>query len=89
MAYQRTTKAQGFRQRVVPNTETKQQLTSFYKNNIGNDYNVLFESENKNGLIEGYTENYIRVRKDWNKNLVGQIRKVRIEKVDSEGYAVA
>ena len=63
--------------------------TSFYKNNIGNDYNVLFESENKNGLIEGYTENYIRVRKDWNKNLVGQIRKVRIEKVDSEGYAVA
>ena len=63
--------------------------TSFYKNNIGNDYNVLFESENKNGLIEGYTENYIRVRKYWNKNLVGQIRKVRIEKVDSEGYAVA
>ena len=63
--------------------------TSFYKNNIGIDYNVLFESENKNGLIEGYTENYIRVRKDWNKNLVGQIRKVRIEKVDSEGYAVA
>ena len=63
--------------------------TSFYKNNIGNDYNVLFESENKNGLIEGYTENYIRVRKDWNKNLVGQIRKVRIEKVDSDGYAVA
>ena len=63
--------------------------TSFYKNNIGTDYNVLFESENKNGLIEGYTENYIRVRKDWNKNLVGQIKKVRIEKVDSEGYAVA
>ena len=63
--------------------------TSFYKNNIGNDYNVLFESENKNGLIEGYTENYIRVRKDWNKNLVGKIRKVRIEKVDSVGYAVA
>ena len=63
--------------------------TSFYKNNIGTDYNVLFESEDKNGLIEGYTENYIRVRKDWNKNLVGQIRKVRIEKVDSEGYAVA
>ena len=63
--------------------------TSFYKNNIGTDYNVLFESENKNGLIEGYTENYIRVRKDWNKNLVGQIRKVRIEEVDSVGYAVA
>ena len=63
--------------------------TSFYKKNIGTDYNVLFESENKNGLIEGYTENYIRVRKNWNKNLVGKIRKVRIEKVDSEGYALA
>ena len=62
---------------------------SFYKKNIGTDYNVLFESENKNGLIEGYTENYIRVRKNWNKNLVGKIRKVKIEKVDSEGYAVA
>jgi threonylcarbamoyladenosine tRNA methylthiotransferase MtaB len=61
--------------------------SSFYKQHIGGDYNVLFESENKNGFIEGYTENYIRVRKNWNKNLVGKIQKVRIEKVDSEGYA--
>ena len=60
---------------------------SFYKQHIGGDYNVLFESENKNGFIEGYTENYIRVRKNWNKNLVGKIQKVRIEKVDSEVYA--
>ena len=60
---------------------------SFYKQHIGGDYNVLFESENKNGFIEGYTENYIRVRKNWNKKLVGKIQKVRIEKVDSEGYA--
>jgi threonylcarbamoyladenosine tRNA methylthiotransferase MtaB len=60
---------------------------SFYKQHIGGDYNVLFESENKNGFIEGYTENYIRVRKNWNKNSVGKIQKVRIEKVDSEGYA--
>ena len=60
---------------------------SFYKQHIGGDYNVLFESKNKNGFIEGYTENYIRVRKNWNKKLVGKIQKVRIEKVDSEGYA--
>ena len=59
----------------------------FYKQHIGGDYNVLFESENKNGFIEGYTENYIRVRKNWNKNLVGKIQKVKIEKVDSEVYA--
>ncbi len=60
---------------------------SFYKQHIGGDYNVLFESENKNGFIEGYTENYIRVRKNWNKKLVGKIQKVKIEKIDSEGYA--
>ena len=48
---------------------------------------MLFESENKNGFIEGYTENYIRVRKNWNKKLVGKIQKVKIEKIDSEGYA--
>jgi len=60
---------------------------SFYKQHIGGDYNVLFESENKNGFIEGYTENYIRVRKKWNKKLVGKIQKVKIEKIDSEGYA--
>jgi len=59
----------------------------FYKQHIGGNYNVLFESENKNGFIEGYTENYIRVRKNWNKNLVGKIQKVKIEKVDSEVYA--
>ena len=37
----------------------------FYKKNIKNYHNVLFENENKNGYIYGYTENYVRVKSLW------------------------
>ena len=47
---------------------------------------VLFESENKQGYINGYTENYIKVRMPWNPTLSNQIVKGRLQKIDDEGY---
>jgi MiaB-like tRNA modifying enzyme len=34
---------------------------------------VLFEDFNKNGMMEGYTDNYIRVKTHYNKELVNQV----------------
>jgi threonylcarbamoyladenosine tRNA methylthiotransferase MtaB len=57
----------------------------FYLENIGKEYNVLFESTNSNGKIHGFTENYIKVETDFDYNLINQILKVKlIELNDNE-----
>lgn len=35
---------------------------SFYENQLGNRLTVLFENENKEGYINGFTENYVKVK---------------------------
>lgn len=46
----------------------------FAEQHIGQTRPVLFESHNKNGMMEGYTDNYIRVqlpfREDWSNRVV-------------------
>ena len=39
----------------------------------GSTRKVLFEDFNKNGMMEGYTDNYIRVKTHYNKELVNQV----------------
>ena len=58
----------------------------FYESQIGKKLNVLFESENKNGFIEGYTENYIKVRDYWNPNKMNTIQKRVLSSIDKMGY---
>jgi len=47
---------------------------SFNEKHIGETRKVLFESANKNGTIEGYTDNYIKItaayNKDWENSVV-------------------
>ena len=62
--------------------------SNFYKSKIGNTYNVLFESENKNGYIEGFSENYIRFKTIWDPKLVGTIKQMKFRDIDPEGFAV-
>jgi 2-methylthioadenine synthetase len=83
---------------VNPNTRSKRsklmrllsgrKKSNFYKSKIGNTYNVLFESENKNGYIEGFSENYIRFKTIWDPKLVGTIKKMKFRDIDPEGFAV-
>ena len=62
---------------------------NFYKNNIGDKRKVLFESENKNGFIHGYSDNYIRVKTLWASNLVDNINNVVLDKIDSDNLVIA
>ncbi len=51
-----------------------QKLQHFTSQHIGQRYPVLFESKNKNGMMEGYTNNYIRItapyKEEWVKEVV-------------------
>jgi threonylcarbamoyladenosine tRNA methylthiotransferase MtaB len=45
----------------------------------------LFEGENKQGYIHGFTENYIKVKSPWNPSLVNTLHKVSLKEIDSDG----
>lgn len=49
-----------------------QKMQLFTASQIGKKRNVLFEQENKNGLMEGYTDNYIRISTPYRKEWVNQ-----------------
>ena len=58
---------------------------AFYESQIGTNRTVLFESENKEGYIHGFTENYVRVKTPWNPELVNTLRKIKLSKIDEDG----
>ena len=57
----------------------------FYENQLGSERTVLFEGENKEGYIQGFTENYVKVKSPWNPALVNTLRKVHLTKIDDDG----
>jgi threonylcarbamoyladenosine tRNA methylthiotransferase MtaB len=46
---------------------------NFYKKMIGKELDVLFESENVQHKIKGFSSNYVRVSSDFNPNFVNQV----------------
>ena len=58
---------------------------AFYESQLGNTLTVLFESENKEGYIHGFTENYVKVKTPWNPELVNTLHKVTLTKIDDDG----
>ncbi|MDP2524782.1 tRNA (N(6)-L-threonylcarbamoyladenosine(37)-C(2))-methylthiotransferase MtaB [Maribacter dokdonensis] len=58
---------------------------AFYESQLGNDLTVLFEGENKEGYIHGFTENYVKVKSPWNPALVNTLHKVKLTEIDNDG----
>ena len=58
---------------------------NFYESQLGTTRTVLFESENKEGYIHGFTENYIKVKTPWNPELVNTLHDVSLTKIDPDG----
>ena len=58
---------------------------SFYESQIGSSRTVLFESENKEGYIHGFTENYVKVKSPWNPELVNTLQQVELTEIDDDG----
>lgn len=57
----------------------------FYESQIGNTLPVLWEHENKEGYMYGFTENYVRVKKPFDASFINTIEKVKLQKLDNDG----
>jgi threonylcarbamoyladenosine tRNA methylthiotransferase MtaB len=58
---------------------------AFYETQIGSNRTVLFEGENKEGYIHGFTENYVKVKTPWNPELVNTLHQVNLTLIDEDG----
>ena len=58
---------------------------AFYETQIGSNRTVLFEGENKEGYIHGFTENYVKVKTPWNPELVNTLHQVNLTHIDEDG----
>jgi len=58
---------------------------AFYESQLGSQRTVLFEGENKEGYIHGFTENYVKVKTHWNPNLVNTLHKIELTEIDEDG----
>ena len=58
---------------------------AFYESQIGTTRTVLFESENKEGYIHGFTENYVKVKYPWNPEFINTLHKVMLTNIDEDG----
>lgn len=57
----------------------------FYRTQLGKKLPVLWEHENKNGMMYGFTENYVRVSKPFDEKSVNQIEDIILDKILEEG----
>jgi threonylcarbamoyladenosine tRNA methylthiotransferase MtaB len=57
---------------------------AFYNEHIGKTYPVLWEAENDNNTMYGFTSNYIKVKTNYDPMLVNEIVEVEITAIDNE-----
>ena len=74
-------KIRAIRSQILRKLSDKKKM-NFYKSNINQIRPVLFESKNYDGYIYGYTDNYIRVKTLWSKNLVDNVVDCELIKID-------
>ncbi len=74
------------RSRILRELSNKKRM-DFYRNNIGKNHNVLFETAKEDDYLYGFTENYIKVRTNSNSKLENKISEFKITGVNSYNYA--
>lgn len=61
---------------------------AFYRQNRGTRRKVLFESQKHGNCMHGFTDNYIKVKTDFNQTLVNEIREVKLDRIEGSIYVV-
>ncbi len=64
---------------------SEQKRAMFYKQNLGKEYSVLFESQQSKGQMFGFTPNYIKVETKFNKSLINKIVNVKLTALSPSG----
>jgi len=60
----------------------------FYEQQKGSVRTVLFEGENKDGWMYGFTENYIRVKSSFKNEWINQLMPIKLNKMDENGIYI-
>ena len=58
---------------------------AFYEQNVGQTKTVLFEHEEDNGMMFGFTENYVKVKVPFDASLSNTFKKVQLTEIDRDG----
>ena len=58
---------------------------AFYQTQVGKNKTVLFEQEENEGLLYGFTENYVKVKTPYDARLINQIVSVQLTEIDRDG----
>ncbi len=58
---------------------------AFYESQLGSEQTVLFEGENKEGYIHGFTANYVKVKMPWDPSYINTLHQVRLKDIDDDG----
>ena len=61
---------------------------AFYQSQIGKTLPVLWEHEEKNGMMFGFTDNYVRVQKPYDPASINRVEKVKLEKIAPDGNVI-
>jgi threonylcarbamoyladenosine tRNA methylthiotransferase MtaB len=61
----------------------------FYEENLGKEATVLFENDIENGMMHGFTENYIRVTAKYDPVLVNELKHVKLLTINDRGHVEA
>ncbi len=59
----------------------------FYEQFLGDTFNVLLEAEQHEGFLNGFTENYIKVKVPYEAALENTIQEIKLKTIDSENVA--
>ncbi|MBM3169939.1 MAG: tRNA (N(6)-L-threonylcarbamoyladenosine(37)-C(2))-methylthiotransferase MtaB [Bacteroidetes bacterium] len=57
----------------------------FYEENLGQTFTVLFEEDIEEGMMHGFTENYIRVAAKYDPMLINELKLVTLDEVMGNG----
>ena len=58
---------------------------AFYEQNVGTTRTVLFEAEEENGMMNGFTENYVKVKLPFDPALVNTLQTITLTEIDRDG----
>ncbi len=58
---------------------------AFYQSQIGSIGEVLFEDDQKNGFMHGFTKNYVKVKAKYDPVMVNEIKSVRLVELSADG----
>jgi threonylcarbamoyladenosine tRNA methylthiotransferase MtaB len=58
---------------------------AFYETQIGKTDEVLFEADLKDGIMHGFTRNYVKVKTKYDPILVNELRAVRLTQISPDG----